>query len=273
MKKCSCLAAIVAVLLMLSACSAPYGYEFYKSGDQYYIHIDKEQLGFPAGESICLWEVKFDNLEEMILDIKTGNFTEGELRNLAVNASLYTSDSEGDLPVCDLEALWEPVLPESTKIVRIWWYGPRYSFELSDAAITGTFPATPGKGTDSLLYEHKQIYELRFKKQMLNIKEYIEMLGWEVSDIQTDPDRNATVCYSNRRGVMHKDLTYSFTVGNATHYVYEAYNLEKSDAVPYDVSMMVIDGENWMFYSFGTPVARPSIEFLSSFGMQEYIAE
>lgn len=255
---------IILLLSVMTGCVSDNGYVLYEQNGQQYIYLENAQDAENPTEQIALEHIHFSSFEEMVSDITTGNFSEMELWQIMVNTLYYTDSRNGSLPVCELNTFWEPIYTDTYSRGDILWTGPEYEFIM--------------KGTDgSTVHVVPGIYSKRnlelYTQPMTNYAAYADRLGWIITDIQTDTERNADVYFAENSYIHFKAIVYHITKGDVTYYVYENYQIEKSTSVPEFIDMVVVNGENWMLFKFYDLTERPSLEFLSSFGMQEYVTE
>ena len=135
---------LVLVIAMLAGCSTKelvsqpaqtepsidLPYEIIRDDDGYYLLLDDSSTTDNEAEvsSQLLKFIHFGSMDEMVRDIKTGNFTEKELLIL----SIFPKDEDGRTILCDLSKLYDAYAPEQLGEKSITWYGNRYTFSFGD---------------------------------------------------------------------------------------------------------------------------------------------
>lgn len=146
-----------------------------------------------------------------------------------------------------------PRLPKGVDHGKVEWVGQEYyvPFSLSDG----------GYGTFSVYT--KQRFELALKSRYDIFEE-----GEHVKQSETAlTDRNATeIVYQDGAA---KVIRYTLTVDGVEMLVDESYVMRESETVPQAVTMYGVKESRYFSYSFNDLTERPSVEFLSSFGIQD----
>lgn len=236
-------------------------YEIIRENGQSYL-ILKEivtteyESSTPSAEDIRC--IRFDSIAEMVQDIKTGNFTESELKEL----SRFNKDEDGRILICDISKLYEAYTPGQFDSQRILWFGENYRFDFL-------------KGSDW----HSCIMTNRFSYGSLDaciadIIDCTDKPNFELVSTEQIEDRKATmVTYTsgtNGQIKERKSIYYTIEDIKGEIFVYEEYEL-LSDTVP---KMIVIfgtrNGVNYSVY-IEFPQERPSVEYLLGFGFREYV--
>ncbi len=281
------LSKILLMLLILSSitgCSNN-SYHIEKNGATYYITLGTnttDMVNADAALSICpdfyvMTEfgyiltssgslgpvsVIFNSVEEMAEDISTGNFTEDEIQ---IIAGFYTDDS-GRIPICNPETLYAPIFPDTYDKYRIEWYGERYIAPIYDAnsARKGYFvivEQAPWEGKISELQNYEQTLSSCAQVKHLvaehNAQNNLSVYWYSKSDGDPTPS--------------YKECVYSFTRGENTYFVREYYTLDTSETIPANIDIYgTAQGQCFYFYINATE-SRPSIDWLSQFGLKKYI--
>ena len=236
-------------------------YEIIRDDDGYYLLLDDSSTTDNEAEvsSQLLKFIHFGSMDEMVQDIKTGNFTEKELLIL----SIFPKDEDGRTILCDLSKLYEAYAPEQLGEKSITWYGNRYTFSFGDK-------------------EKELHYNMRIGFSNTQKEERIEQLmtgadkrNFTLLSTESAEDRNATVV-THISGVYdgireRKTVYYTLKDSNKEVFVCEDYSYAE-DEVPYFIEMY--GTENGMNYRVSFAVEgqdRPSVEFLMSFGVREYV--
>jgi len=234
-----------------------------KNGE-YILHFNGEPPEVPTfapGISVSqdAPHVDFSSMAEMKQDIQSGNFTENELVHIQ---RFYQKDSKGNVLVCNLNKLYEPISPSSwnMEITNIWWSGLYYSFLLEDHSKNARATVQ--------LYGNREAYEQSKNRQL-----DLSSLADNPTAIQVqEEDRNATVYKWSNQGVDFKVKTYTIEDGNTLH-VYESYsgNIATGN-FPLELVSLYGEYQGVFFCVTLTKLKfRPTMDELKAFGIREYV--
>lgn len=210
---------------------------------------------------------KFTSVSEMKTAIETGNFSESELETLRMNSYSADSKENGTLEICNPAALYDLAFPKSEDfyLSHIIWYGTSYSFELR-----GSIPGY-------LKYTNSEVFSKKFQAQYTN---FFEQNQIELISQETVSDRNATVYTYKTFAGKFLSVRYTITGSGKTMYIDENYIIEwyrqdspasVSDTVPHVIKVWCIDNGNYLYGGFREFTERPSVAWLTSFGLREYV--
>jgi len=192
----------------------------------------------------------FSSLSEMQQKLKTGDLAPEEIAELMRYAPKNTNIVE----ICNINKLYEAMYPENIEVEYIMFTGRAYSYELGNS-ITG-----------SITYLCQEEYERLYDAQ------YIHPLGKSgitILSVEQVDDRNAEVLrYDNLSlGIECSHVRYTNKTDHGTQYILELY---AEDTL---ISIKVFGVSNGAYYrvSLHDLEERPSIEWLSSFGLREYV--
>lgn len=199
--------------------------------------------------------VYFQSLAEMKDDILTNNFSEEEISNI----QRFLKDENGQIPSFDVQNLYEPTTPADMSFSKILWEGSSYSFEYNYAGTYGSsfyIKIIPQHSFNTWL----EIYFTKYKDQ--NIR--------RIMTIETDPERDATVyAIRNAYNEVCKSVLYTIASGEKILYISEFYVPESSPGPTYISILGEYHNQYFWISMFDFP-ERPSLEWLSSFGLREY---
>ena len=200
--------------------------------------------------------IQFGSMDEMVQDIKTGNFTDKELRNL----SKFPKSVDGGIGICNLSKLYDAYTPEQFAIKRITWYGYTYSFDFYD--IFGGNCSMDCELSDEIKDSIIADFASSAKKPNLTV----------LSEEQIE-DRNSTVI-TWKDGLTEQEkkyLYYTIEEGNKEIFVWECY-VHSTDTAPGAIVICGTEnGVNFYVSLVGELRERPSVEFLMGFGFREYV--
>ena len=148
-----------------------------------------------------------------------------------------------------------------------------------------------------VMYPMQHVFALEYKEARLSMK----LLGnadsantafsteraktsanQEIIAIETEDDRNARVVYCKNNAVASKEVVYEIQNNERTLYVEEFYILDRfgtanterlaiSETTPKSVKVFGEDDGYVWYLRISDPTSRPSVEWLSSFGLKPYV--
>jgi hypothetical protein len=260
MKKYYVIISAIMIVSLLCACNSS-GYHYVVENGCGYITIEhtasqSDMIGSQVEES----RIRFASYAEMVADIRDGNFTETEMKELAE----FPCNKDGRIKVLDINNVYFPVLPDgsSGEIAKIDWYGNR--FELSATHPIGELFFIQIE--DSSDWESFRDRRLGFSKKQ---------------PIDYDVERNATVYkWIDGSDRVRYSICFDIEINNTCVYVCESFLNEYSGA-PSQIIMFGSTGTLNYIISIGDPYwvssvplpERPSTEFLKQITIERYIGE
>lgn len=226
---------------------------------QYYLtpkttqsHVDAS-MAFPVPE--------FQSIGEMRQSIINGSFTDQELYAL----SRHSQRPDGGIQICDVDHLYECTAPDEFVLDKIQWYGKHYSWELTDETVRGVI----------YCYNEEEYTENLNKKY----KDFLSNPHVTLIEQQETDERSATVYYGKTSYAKVKDICYAICVGDKKMLIQERYLLETevdgvevSSDVPRIIEFWGIENGGYFYGYFFYFKERPSVEWLSEFGITPYSA-
>lgn len=282
-KKLLCFALII-VLCLLCGCENYIGlrraetivsserYDILRLDEQYYfVPRNWERLPSDSGESSLLYDdyPEFSSVGEMRKKIFSGNCPYS--RSISRMANQYN----GIIPICSLDPLYEPVLPNSVRIKYVSWQLSKYGI-----ALQGSYRYQALSGYMKCL--QPEIFET-FKESFLERINKI-IATEEVLFHGTDPETNAeVVCYksTNTHSILSRItlVQYTYTLQDKTLYVEESwdgnspYVQRRFGSEQGELQQVRIWGEQNGGYfecAFSGP-EEMSVDFIQSFGLKPYV--
>ena len=231
---------------------------------QYFMEFAEKAPSFSGSQSI-FWP-EFSSVKEMKNAIMTGRFSGLEMEALRTYAE---KNEKGDVLICDVDNISEPVLPAEFSLDRIVWRGLNYTF----------YYYTENDGSIYIRLHNPERDKELFDEYYTSFLE-----RWSVSFTakDTEPERNATVYYFESSTTKQKQIQYVIQSDNKTYYVNEYYAIGRkdgyistsssdySDTVPQYVQVWGTD-KGVEFYAMIDIDERPSMEFLSQIGIRKYV--
>lgn len=229
--------------------------------DGKYILTPKEPL--PDVYSCCSAQIypKFTSIGEMRQGIIEGPISQYELCSLA-HRSLNT---DGGVEICDPNHLYEFTAPDDFYLDYIMWLGKSYYCHLTGENARG-----------SIYCYNERDYTESFNNEY---KDFLTNPLITITEQRTTSDRFATVYYGNTSRAKEKFICYEFHIGNKTIYIQEEYLLEIEDNllpvsadVPSTIYFWGTENGGYFYGIFSDFTERPSIQWLSQFGIMPYEA-
>lgn len=266
---------LVLVIAMLAGCSTKESvsrpaqteppidlpYEIIRDDDGYYLVLDDSSATDDEVEGslqVLAPLIEFGSMDEMVQDIKTGNFSEKELRYL----SKFPKDEDGRTILCDLSKLYDVCTPEQFDEKKILWQGGYYRFVLLS------------NESDFQVHMYNSISDSSKEEDIENLISCDSVVNFTLLSTEQIEDRNATVIIFTSEtyyGVKnHKRVYYTIRDENKEVFVCENYT-PSTDVVPSTV--YIYGTENGMNYvvNLRNLQERPSVEYLMGFGYREYV--
>ena len=258
----------------------PAPYELKEENGKYYMHFSDEYLKsiasgdalVPDGSSQILAPsktLKFSTVSEMRIAFESGAFSDENLAALARRAV------DGTVEIPDPNKLLAPDLPAGINVKGVWSNLTYY-----DIAISSSYNCE----SENCHYDYFKIdfegeqYKDYFEYYIVNYKTGAKTIISE----KTIEDRNAIeLVYTNSTG-RYKKLLYQLESNGRTLHIAELYVMEHtspdlhhymSDTIPTNIKIFCEeDGVSW-FVDLEAFAERPSVEWLSSFGVKEIPGE
>ena len=262
MKKLLCI--LLAILLLaLSGCAGSEvlsneQYAIREKDDVYYLDFHDNSYAKEAasidknGSAIGGYNIYFSSIAEMQDCIKNGKFSKEDL----VGMQAYEKADNGKVAVCNVNKLYDVVLPEGFSLKQISWKGLSYMFQL--------YYCNEYHG--SLRIGNQIDYQNEIAFSTPNFDNGSTLLLSSV-----DKDRNGEILeFITPTGTHMKYIRYSYVLNGMTVTAQEEYNLDESEETP---SWIAYWGEgNGVYFTgiLGGFTERPSYEWVTSFGLKPY---
>lgn len=250
---------IFAITLAILICVYSYNrYHLFIVDGMYYIIYKGQQE--PTNPNGLIQEeapaIYFSSMKEMKEDILKGTFTKEELKEL----SRFPRDDGGAIFVCNLDKLYEPTYPADLN-PTVRWQGYYYTWTFDGDISSTSFAMSFSAYLD---YHHHEDELWDFGPL-----DYRTANGDFVDYVTNTSDRNATVIeYTTADNRTIKSFWYKIETGDKTLLVEESHDLTFKK---YYVNIYGQQGDKYFQVINIEPTERPSVEWLSQFGLQEYI--
>lgn len=260
------------IVILLCACSTETltsnkKYKILKKDSNFYIEFQSNQTAEEQSENVLSHlsvgisksYPKFNSISDMRAKILNGDISDEQI------AVLQTDGTNNVLEICNPNNLYDLALPKNLAYDYILWYGDTYSFEIEDDSFMGY-----------VFYSNEEAYNQEFSEKY---SDFLMEKHSVISDTVIS-ERNARVVHSMNDAGEFKNMFYTIsTTTGDTLYVKEEYVLryfgdetltdtyEVSETIPANIRIF---GSNGTYYYYGWLKGfeeRPSVEWLSSFGL------
>ena len=274
MKKCLCVLMVGCLLTSLVACAKidannvqgseytnkmPYSIHV-ENGEYFLVFKDHFEVadGDETDEQKLARSIRFETIEEMKNDFETGNFSERELEII----SEWREEDEEKVQICNLSSLYTARCPSDLTVSSIGWYGGDGYLIIMRADADGpkaqmSYGVTPE-------YNEEQIeFYSNYEEENPRIT---------VKAVSFDLERKATIYeYLTSDEREYKLIVYSIGEGSEMPYVVETYNVMSNDEVPSSIKIYGQEQGKYFWLDITNLQERPSVEWLSQFGLKEYV--
>ena len=238
----------------------PMPYVLKVENGQYLMEFTEKAPSFSGSQTI-FWP-EFSSVEEMKNAIETGDFSDLEMEALRMFAK---KNESGDVLVCDLDNILEPLVPTGFLLEHITWHGLDYTFYYTEV-----------DGRIAIQLHNSERNKKMFEEEYIN---FLNNPNVTLTASDTEPERNATIYYYETYIAKLKEIQYVIQTEDKTYYIDEFYMVSRkdgrdhsdySDTVPQYVQVWGTD-KGIEFYAMIDIDERPSMEFLSQIGIRKYV--
>lgn len=251
---------IPCTVLLFTSCSSK-NYEISKVNDKYYITFDLEEDSKNTDENVSSMMTFADypdflTVSEMRAGIASGEIPRDEL--VAIRA--MAREQGGTLEICDIDNLYDVVLPEGVQVTKVSWEGKSYSFYLKTDSIKNCY----------LSCYDRYSYEYNFDRMFQDFPN-----PETITDLKQISDRNATeILYQTSDSEKFKLLRYSKEVNGYMLHIQECYILScdleftpDSEDAPYYIDIFAENNNSCFYVGLTDLDVRPTLEWLTSFSL------
>lgn len=237
-------------------------------GNQCYIQIDALYQSLQGDEDCLIFEYPcFSTLTEMREAIVTGTISEKEMQTVFNTANRC---EDGSIEICNVDKLYECVLPAELSVKHIIWTGIMYDYRVSGSIASGSF-----------ICLNETDYQDNIDSQY---KDFLDNEQLIITKQEYEEDRSAVVYHYTGERSNGKYICYEIGTGDKRIIVQEVYRFGVgkealttddttlvSDEVPDNVRLWITDGSGYASVLLNGFSERPSVEWLSQFGLREYV--
>ena len=211
--------------------------------------ISKYQNNSTSG-SMIVGDITFDSIKEF-KDTVTKGLLEDWQKAIVANFS----NSGADIQTCDFNNLYEPMLPQGSNVIEVYWMGDTYAYlvMMSDESFGYVRYYTKEKYDQNYSYEYEEFFD----------RDTITVTGVEESD------GKEITHYKTSTGVSEYQEMYTLTNGNKTIKVNRRYY--SSDDIPNRVALYCSEGNLYYTVILYSLKEDPTDEWLLQFGLKRYI--
>lgn len=197
--------------------------------------------------------VNFGSVKAMRDRIVNGGFSAATLSGMAG----WAKTTDGDVAVCNVNALWDAYLPQDLELAHVNWSGQTYAFVLQSDDLEGRLCLTTESG-------YKRMQEiLIIDKESNNLK---------FTSVEQVAERDATVItYESSVASSGKQIRYTYEENGFTVTILEDYFFDQSETVPFVVTGMAEGNGIYYYWDVGGFTERPSYEWIKSIGLKPYV--
>ena len=232
------------------------------SGQYYLNFLDGNDDHTGSNPSLSITTVSFPSVAAMKQAILTSSFTQTELQ---IIKNSFSKNEDGII-ICDLNQLYEPVLPEGYTLAGVTWNGAEYELKI--------------KGNESseggyIQFKKPNAWDSVYQYEMDLLKKF-KILQQESGTF--DGASSETYVYTTSAAKL-KDVYLTIPSENGStptrvilHYCLEHSDPEYSvsDTIPRRVEIYGEDNGQHFKVLLSSPTA-PTVEWLSSFGITPYV--
>ncbi|MBE6543677.1 MAG: hypothetical protein E7675_04695 [Ruminococcaceae bacterium] len=228
-------------------------YRIERNGNYNYIVLSKElKKHSKLPDDICIRKptLIFESIEEMRDRFLNGKFSEEEKQTLAK----FNKDKDGNIQTFNFDVLYEPVVPEDGKVEIYVSSGFSYTANVFSE-----------KYDDCLFqYYTKEQFDDMYQRRCVDYLAEIKATAFEITN-----EQQTTTIYHYKNGEEYTTVFYEIKTDDSTLTIFEGYSgFATQETIPDSIAIYGITNEFYYTYRFGYFNERPSIEWLSQFGVE-----
>ena len=247
---------LVLAILPLLKKQNPY-YAIRKIDGAYYLVSKMDQKEEVFSDIVLI--IYFDSIQEMYDDIIQCNFSEYEMSSLK-----EALQSHKKIAIPDLDNFSQPVVPDDLRWMdsRVVWYGDSYYWFVLEHATPAICSSCQGYLPYFLAISEKD-FNTYLTEEQFNFN------GNAILSIEEVEDRKATAYITQSEdGLETIFLLYSITDGDKQIHFREMLSADGNI-----IEMYIRDGALYGYFQMKYLYNRPSVEWLSAFGLEPYEVE
>lgn len=252
----------VIIIITLSVCKLAdnkLSYSLIKKDGNYYISLRGSHDKGPRG---CMEEiyVQFDSFDDMIKRITENELTQDELADIERG---FTKAANGQIPIFDIYNMMTPTLPEGVNTDYIKWYdGMTYQLHFAGSEQMKGIVEYYG-GNNEHYFNHSICVQ---NGGSHTEKTHIDDRNSDIYIFTSGYGEAKCVCYNisgqNGDEIIHVEEYYLLNS--------EEYSSWVSDTAPFYLQIWRTIESQKLYVAIYLLPERPSVEWLSSFGLQAY---
>lgn len=196
--------------------------------------------------------IPFESMKKFKDTITNGLLTDSDKELIAWAVRVYS-----DNKTCDLNNLYEPIMPQGSNAGEVGWYVDYYSFNIRKDEVY--------KGHIKVFTENDyNTFYIRDYENFLDEKDTVTKVE-NIDGVET--------IYYYWSHYSYKNVRYTLQSGNKTVIVDKKFDLGKSETVPYDIKLYCVEGNKYYIVNFDKVYEDPSDDWLLQFGLKRYVDE
>ena len=246
--------------LLIGGCSVPEetvvttaDYIIVKQGEQYLMRVTNDWIISSVPGCVAISHPTYQSVADMKAAILNNKFSATDYQAI----SIMGASTNGEIPLFNLDALYEPTLPDSMRYKQVTWIGERYYFNFSNGNMTG-----------SLYLLDRELFDQYIDEEFTN---YFDGDSRILDKTEPDSNRGGTIYYYHTSVTSLKAHMFTFTQGEKTIYVRERY------WSPYgglrSITVWGYDGENYYKVLIHGMTGAPTEEWYLTFGLTPYVED
>ena len=250
----------------------PIQYSITEEDGSYYLNFSDGNEP-PEEYSSQIAGLLFDSLAEMQDAFINNKLTESQINQIK---DKFSKDFQGRIQICDMNRLKQPALPSDLETGMVELTGQSYAFFVNSIHTDSISSESPILSAGSYFQcLTKESYDRIFEREYEN---FFERDTVHLTSTTAGPDRNSTVYDYYTNSAELRQIRYVLTVGSKTLYIDEGYRLNivddllpVSDTVPSRIDIYGCDDGRYFHVYLRGFSERPSVEWLSSFGLTDFV--
>lgn len=174
----------------------------------------------------------------------------------------FSQNADGSIQTCDFNNLYEPILPQGSKITSVSWEADTYSFRLKMDGVYKGYCMVLTEEDYEQLYTDQYLNDLN--KDTITITETVTIDGKEIiyykTPMATVRLERFTLQSEGKTLIIDKEFILT---GNAL--------LNPSDTIPNNINIFCNEGNKYFKIYIGTIYEDPTDEWLLQFGLKRYV--
>lgn len=214
--------------------------------DLYKYQTDSSHSGMKLGY------IPFETMKDFKDTITKGLWNDGHKDYIAWAVRVYSNNK-----TCDLNNLYEPIMPQGSIIYEVGWNLDSYYFMI---------------GKDDVYFGFLNVVSEENYNDIY-VRDYENFLDEKDTVTKVENIDGVETIYYYWSHYSYKNVRYTLQSGNKTVIVDKKFDLGKSETVPYDIKLYCVEGNKYYIVNFDKVYDDPTDEWLLQFGLKRYVDE